>query len=206
MYQKIFAMMYDPVMYGLEEKLLREKRKFLLKDVKSPVLEIGFGTGANFCFYPNNILLYLLEKSPYMIEQFKKKNSNMNFSKHMILKGRIDVDLDFSQLPKFSSIVSTLVLCSVQDLEKALNNIYNLLDSNGTFFVMEHIHSKNKIYKNFQNMIAPIWKLMGDGCHINRNTDQILKQYFYAVYEEYFLWGVDFYLAKLKKQIDIKRN
>ncbi len=201
MYEKIFAYIYDPVMNGLEEKFLKEKRKILLKDIQSPILEIGSGTGANLSFYPKNSKLYLIEKSPYMIKKFKEKNSIQNFSQIIILEKRIDMDINFNQFPKFSSVVSTLVLCSVKDLEKTLKNIYQLLDTNGCFYVLEHIQSKKFIYKNVQNIISPFWKLLGDGCHINRKTDQILKKYFYPVYEEYFFWGIDFYLAKLKKQL-----
>ncbi len=77
--------------------------------------------------------------------------------------------------------------------------LYQLLDKDGTLYVIEHIVSSNKFYRSFQNTISPIWKIIGDGCNINRNTDQVLKKYFRPLYEEYFFAGVDFYLAKLKK-------
>ncbi|MFN3604537.1 MAG: class I SAM-dependent methyltransferase [Leptonema sp. (in: bacteria)] len=199
MYEKIFATIYDPVMHNLENKFLREKRKTLLKDLQSPVLEIGFGTGANLDFYPNTIELYAIDKSPYMLEKFKKKIDGKSIHSYAFQE-RIDKNLNLNKLPKFSSIVSTLTLCSVQNLEKALKNIYDLLKPNGIFFVLEHIHSKTKIYGTLQNIISPFWKLIGDGCHINRKTDEEIKKFFYPDYEEYFFYGMDFYLARLKKK------
>lgn len=200
MYQKIFAHFYDPFMHNFEYKFLKEKRRFLLKNIKSPVLEIGFGTGANFDYYPDSIELYIIEKSPFMLKKFKEKNKTQKKIKLYINEGRIDKDVSYFNFPKFSSIVSTLTLCSVENLEATLKNIYHILSNDGLFYVIEHISSKKEFYKKVQNIISPVWKMIGDGCHINRNTDQILKQYFDPIYEEYFFYGVDFYLAKLKKK------
>lgn len=200
MYQKIFAQLYDPFMHNFENKFLAEKRKLLLKNLKSPVLEIGFGTGANFDFYPEFIELFVIEKSPFMLKKFKEKNKNQKNLKLYIQEGRIDKDISSFNFPKFFSVVSTLTLCSVENLEKALKNIYYLLNEDGIFYIIEHIASKKRLYRNIQNIISPMWKIIGDGCHINRNTDEILKQYFEPIYEEYFFYGVDFYFAKLKKR------
>ncbi|MCS7204147.1 MAG: methyltransferase domain-containing protein [Leptospiraceae bacterium] len=199
-YSKIFSHLYDPVMQGLEKGVLHEKRKFLLRDVEMPVLEIGFGTGANYFAYQDraDLNLTVIERSPFMIEKFYKKfPKNQNV---VIYVDSIENEALIKSLPKFKSIVSTLTLCSVSNLEKSIRNVLFSLSDDGTFYVMEHIRSDKKLYGKFQDVISPAWKLIGDGCHINRETDKVLKQFFYPLFEEYFFAGVDFYLAKLKKR------
>ncbi len=198
-YSKLFATFYDPVMKSLENKILNLKRKILLKDITYPVLEIGFGTGSNYNLYPQrfDFSLTIIEKSPYMIKKFKKKYpAHKNLQ---IIVDSIENEELIKQLPEFSSIVSTLTLCSVKNIEKTLQHLKSLLSDEGTLYIMEHIRSSKKFYGNLQDIVAPCWKIIGDGCNLNRKTDILLKQYFVPVYEEYFFYGVDFYIAKMKK-------
>lgn len=200
MYSKIFSHFYDPVMGILENKILKEKRKFLLQEVKPPVLEIGAGTGANLPFYDfsPNFHLTIIEKSPYMVKQIKKKFPD-RIDKIQFIIDSIENKQLISQLPRFNTIVSTLTLCSVGNLELVIEHLKQLLHNNGKLLIIEHIRSNHRFYGTFQDVIYPAWKIIGDGCHINRKIDVALKKEFYPIYEEYFFAGVDFYLAKMRK-------
>ena len=187
-------------MGSFERNVLIERRKFLLQGIKPPVLEIGAGTGANLVYYPffkKDFRLTIIEKNPFMVEKIKQKfpeiSSRINF-----IVDSIENQSLIEKLPKFNSIVSTLTLCSVNNLDLTISHIKQLLEKEGIFYLMEHIRSKKNFYGAFQDIISPGWKLIGDGCHINRNTDIVLKQTFTPIYEEYFFSGVDFYLAKMK--------
>lgn len=170
--------------------------------MQPPVLEIGFGTGANFHFYKDIQGEKVgIEKSKYMIERFRSKFKNEvdTVKIYIIPVEKILDERWVKNSTKFKTIISTLTLCSVDDLEKTLTNIKELLDSDGIFYVLEHVRSRNEMYAKFQDAIHPVWKLVGDGCNINRNTDVVLRKFFQPVEEEYFFAGIDFYMAKLRK-------
>jgi len=199
-YSRIFSHFYDPVLGSFEQHVLSERRKFLLQDITPPVLEIGAGTGVNLFYYPffnKDFRLTIIEKNPFMVEKIKQKFPEIS-SRIDFIVDSIENQSLINHLPKFNSIVSTLTLCSVNDLGLTISHIKQLLEKQGIFYLIEHIRSKKNFYGTFQDIISPGWKLIGDGCHINRNTDVVLKQAFTPIYEEYFFSGIDFYLAKMK--------
>ena len=75
----------------------------------------------------------------------------------------------------FDSVITTLVLCSVDDIELSLSEIMRVLMPGGHFYFMEHVAApEDSGLHTLQNLITPLWKRMADGCHPNRNTgDQI---------------------------------
>jgi SAM-dependent methyltransferase len=200
-YPKLFANFYDGFMQGFEKKLFK-KRKKLLSNLEGNVLGVGEGTGVNFKFYPDYVKVFSVEPSVHMLKKAKLKaagKENIIFYNY----GINDKELD-NQLEKQSmdAIVCTLVLCTITDPVLALENFKKWLKPNGKLIVMEHIHASKPLNRAFQNIINPAWKLIGDGCHLNRNTDVLIKQAgFTPVYEEYFKRTLKFHsgIFKLNK-------
>lgn len=149
-------------------EMVDSRKKELLADLEGTVLEIGPGTGANLSYYPANVKLIGLEPNPYMQEYLRKQASDA---------GR-DMDImtgvaEHIPLPDESvdAVVSTLVLCSVGNLEKSLAEIHRVLRPGGTFLFLEHVAAPEKSWlRKLQNLITPCWRWMADGCHPNRET------------------------------------
>jgi len=95
----------------------------------------------------------------------------------------------------FDAIVCTLVLCTVPNLEKTIEDFKRFLAPTGKLIIMEHIHAKENPKAMFQNIINPLWKQIGDGCNLNRKTDEKLKQKgFKPIKDTYFKHAkLDFY-------------
>lgn len=193
-YEKLFARYYDSFMENVESRI-GFRRERLLKELKGHVLEIGSGTGVNFNFYHELCNVTAIEPSLPMLEKAKLKLTQPNIRIYNYAIG----DKDLKKLkPKggFDAVVCTLVLCTVPNLEKTLLVIKELLKKNGKLIILEHIHSKHPIKSKFQTIINPIWKKVGEGCNLNRNTDEILvKNGFTMLKESYFKHGLDFYEA-----------
>jgi len=67
--------------------------------------------------------------------------------------------------------VSTLVLCSVDNLSDALTEIKRVLKPDGRFLFIEHVAAPEKsLLRSVQHGIEPLWKRMADGCHPDRET------------------------------------
>jgi len=72
--------------------------------------------------------------------------------------------------------VATLVFCSVNKPEKVIAEILRILRPGGKFIFLEHVAApKGTNLRMFQEIIKVPWKLIFDGCNVNRDTADIIK-------------------------------
>ena len=168
----------------MSNPLLSQYRQEVLAEVSGKVLEIGFGTGLNLPHYPQNIQKLTTIDA----------NSGMNkLAQKRIQVSKIRVDsriLNGENLPmpdnSFDSVVSTWTLCSIARVDQALEEIYRVLKPGGKFFFIEHGLSNEPKVQVWQNRLTPLQKIIGDGCHLNRNIKQIVEKQFNNITLEEF--------------------
>jgi ubiquinone/menaquinone biosynthesis C-methylase UbiE len=86
-------------------------------------------------------------------------------------------------------VVSTLVLCSVPQPEATLQEILRILKPGGRFVFIEHVAARRGTrLRAVQNLIQPVWSLVGDGCHPNRETWDTISQAGFAQTEIEHFW------------------
>ena len=174
--QKIFPYLLD---WSLSDSTFNQYRQEVLAEVEGEVLEIGFGTGLNLSFYPDEIYkLITVDNNPGVHKLAQKR----------IEKSTITVDnriLSGENLPMadntFDSVVSTWTLCSIEKVEQAVKEIYRVLKPGGKFFFIEHGLSNEPSIQAWQNRLNPIQKIIADGCHLNRNIRSLVEQQFNQV-------------------------
>ncbi|WP_066426059.1 class I SAM-dependent methyltransferase [Anabaena sp. 4-3] len=180
--QKILPYLLD---WSLSNPNLAKYRQEILAQVKGEVLEIGFGTGVNLSYYPKELQkLITVDINPGVAKLAEKR----------IQASSITVDyrvLNGESLPMkdntFDSVVSTFTLCSIAQVAAALKEIYRVLKPGGKFFFIEHGLSKDSQIQAWQNRLTPIQKVIGDGCHLNRNIRQLVEQQFdHVIIEEMY--------------------
>ena len=168
LYGRVFAALYDKIMEGPEKAMLRGQRETLLRAVSGRVLEIGGGTGANLPFYgPAVEELVITEPEEPMARRLERKLSSYS------LPARV-VSAPAEQLPfesgTFDFAVSTLVLCTVADPERALSEIHRLLRPGGRLVFLEHVLSDEPGLARWQHRLEGVQVRVGHGCHPNRAT------------------------------------
>lgn len=186
-YNRLFAKLYDRFMYGFEKGLVKNRNE-LVSGLKGKVLEVGSGTGVNFGFYNEQADVVVIEPSAPMIKVSKTKHCNCRKIEYVNI-GITDNDLfQYVDAHTFDFIISTLVLCTVDNPEKAISNYIKLLKPGGRLVVLEHIHSSSKKHKILQNLANPLWNAFSEGCNLNRNTDKlIIDGGFKPINHEYFV-------------------
>ena len=204
-WNRIFSAFYDRFMSSIERKYLDSRRKRLISGLSGKIFEVGVGTGVNFKYYKNDIILTGIEPSPYMIAQAVKRKdiliSPEKITLHNIGCGSNEMD-QLIEPESIDAIVCTLVLCTIPDPVKALNNFMRILKPGGKLIILEHIRSHRSLGAKVQDFINPVWKIIGDGCHLNRATDQMLKDAgFRLLQEENFNIGIPFYEAVFEKHM-----
>jgi ubiquinone/menaquinone biosynthesis C-methylase UbiE len=70
----------------------------------------------------------------------------------------------------FDAIVSTLVLCTVDDPTRALAEIRRLLKPGGQFLFLEHVRSDDPGLARWQDRLHGVQVRLAYGCHCNRRT------------------------------------
>lgn len=199
-YKKLFARFYDSFMRGTERGLYK-KRKALIEPLRGRILEVGSGTGINYQFYSSEAEIFALDPNKSMLTRAANKapeNLSITYVHHRICDNDVETYIKQHSL---DAIVSTLVLCSVPDPEKAIERFKYWLKPNGKLIILEHIHAENKLNQRLQNIINPLWSSFSDGCNLNRNTDVLIKQGgFTPIKSEYFVqslrWILGVYVLK----------
>ena len=167
---RIFAAMYDRMMKGTEDAGLRERRAAVVGRARGRVLEIGAGTGLNLDHYgPEVTELVLTEPEAPMARRLRAKAT----------KGEI-VEAGADRLPfpddSFDTVVSTLVLCTVPDQDRAIAEIKRVLKPGGQLLFIEHVRSHDVKLAKWQDRVLPVWRFVGHGCHPNRDTAAALTR------------------------------
>ena len=192
-YQKLFASKYDSFMTNVEITF-HPIREELIGALEGDILDVGSGTGVNFEHFNTNANVIAVEPSSFMLEKSKAKlPGKAKITTYNI--GVTDEAMD-SIIAKHSLdyIVCTLVLCTIPDQDLALKKFKEWLKPTGKLIILEHIHAEKNPNKWLQNIVNPVWKVVGDGCNLNRDTDVLIKETGFKVESErYFKQSLRFY-------------
>lgn len=162
-----FAAFWD-LMVKLESPKERQARRELAGAARGRVLEVGCGNGANFPYYGEAMSeLIASDPDPFMLERAEKAAAK---SDRRIEIRQASADALPFEDESFDTVICTLVLCSVPDQAKALAEIERVLKLGGQLRFLEHVRYKNRFGALAQDLVTPVWRWMGAGCHPNRDT------------------------------------
>lgn len=179
----IFEFLYDTLMQPIELMGIQKLRQTLLQKAVGHVLEVGAGSGANFPYYPANTTVTALEPSPLLRRRASAKA--IALPNLQVISGTAEA-LPFAD-EQFDTVVSTLVLCSVDDLDLAIREMHRVLKPGGRLLLLEHIASHHPVDLTVQKAINPAWMKMFGKCHLDRQTVQAVQKLFPETTERYYL-------------------
>ncbi len=76
----------------------------------------------------------------------------------------------------FDTVVSTLVLCTVPDQQRAIAEIRRVLKPGGQLLFIEHVRSDDPKTAKWQDRLHRPWHFVGHGCNCNRDTAEALTR------------------------------
>jgi ubiquinone/menaquinone biosynthesis C-methylase UbiE len=170
---RIFAAVYDRMASVGERAGMADMRAELLREASGRTLEIGAGTGLNLPHYTQAVTeLVLTEPDPFMARRLRKRLSADPPSPAEVEV----VEAAAEHLPfedhSFDTVVSTLVLCSVEAPDRAVAEIVRVLDHpTGRLLCVEHVRSPDsRRLAHWQDRLERPWGWFTGGCHPNRDT------------------------------------
>jgi ubiquinone/menaquinone biosynthesis C-methylase UbiE len=161
----VFPWVLDRVM---DNGVFRRVRREALAPVSGRVLEIGLGTGLNLPFYPGSVHRIVgVDSNPGVarLAQRRAAEHDMEIEHHRLSAERLPFDS-----ASFDTVVSTFTLCSIPDVQLALAEVRRVLRPEGEFVFLEHGLSPEPAVARWQRRLNPAWKIVGDGCHLDRDT------------------------------------
>jgi ubiquinone/menaquinone biosynthesis C-methylase UbiE len=162
-YPRIFAALYDLSFARGERAGMADRRRRLLAVAQGRVLEIGAGTGLNLPYYTDAVSeLVLTEPEAPMARRLARRAGDRE-----IVTARAEA-LPFEDA-SFDTVVSTLVLCTVEDPGRALAEARRVLRPGGRLLFIEHVRAEGALAR-WQDRLEGVWRHIGNGCHANRDT------------------------------------
>jgi ubiquinone/menaquinone biosynthesis C-methylase UbiE len=170
---RVIAALYDRMTAAQEREGLAARRRELLANARGRVLEVGAGTGINLEYYAAEIEeLVLVEPEPAMVRKLERRVREVGRDARIEESGA--EALPFPD-DSFDAVVCTLVLCSVDDPRRALDELRRVLRPGGSFFFLEHVRSDDPRTARLQNRVNPIWHFVANGCNCNRPTLALIE-------------------------------
>jgi ubiquinone/menaquinone biosynthesis C-methylase UbiE len=147
---------------------VEEHKRALFGTLEGDVLEIGPGAGRSLRYFRGGARWLGIEPNVFAHEHLLRE------------AGRLGMEVEVragtaERLPvadaSMDAVASSLVLCSVTDLEAALREIVRVLRPGGRFVFIEHVAAPRGTWmRRFQRLMRAPQRVIGDGCHPDRET------------------------------------
>ena len=174
----VFPRVYDCVM---DRPHWAKYRQAQLAPAAGEILEIGVGTGLNLPHYPEHVRrIVTVDPNPGMNRKLQRRIDQCGIT----VDQRV---LSSEQLPfpadSFDCVVSTMTLCSIPDVRRALSELYRVLKPNGNMLFLEHgICPDEKIAKR-QRRWDWLQRIFADGCTLTLDVADVLASQPFASVE-----------------------
>ena len=164
----VFAAMYDRISRRGEASGMGRRRAELIANARGRTLEIGAGTGANAPYYGNDLEeLILAEPFEPMRRRLERKLRDSGSSARTLDASAEPIPLEDESL---DTVVSTLVLCTVDFPDRALAEAARVLRPGGQLLFIEHVRAPSPRMARWQDRMETPWRHFAAGCRCNRAT------------------------------------
>jgi SAM-dependent methyltransferase len=137
------------------------------------VVEIGPGAGPNLAYLPPAARYVAFEPNRFMHPHLARAARAAGLAAEIRTLPAERLDLPDSSA---DAVVCTLVLCSVADPRTVLAHVRRVLRPGGVFLFIEHVAAPHgSCLRRVQRALRPAWRLLGDGCEPDRETDAAIE-------------------------------
>ena len=166
-----------------------KQREKIVPEAEGVVLEIGCGSGANFDLYdPSKVKhLYAIEPAEGMVKRAQRTWSDAQRETPCDIHccGAEAIPLDDKSV---DTAVVTFVLCTIPDWQAALDELRRVLKPGGKVLFSEHGLAPDEGVAKWQRRVEPVWKRLAGGCHLTRDTKEMLTQSGFAVEDHHTMY------------------
>lgn len=151
----------------LGRPFLARYRHDLLAKAAGSILEIGFGTGLNLAHYPEHVRrITTVDPSVDMhrLAQQRIRQTGIAVDNRVLSSERLPFEDN-----TFDCVVSTFTLCSIENVDQALREVYRVLKPCGRFLFLEHGLCPERGVQQWQRRLNWLEMRLADGCRLDRD-------------------------------------
>ena len=153
---------------GHEPESLRRLRVANLAGLTGRVLEVGAGTGTNFAHYPAGVTEVIAIEPERRLAEVARAAAAVAPVPVIVSTAAIE---EFSTDQSFDAVVCSLVLCSVDDPDSVVRELYSMLKPGGELRYLEHVAGVGLRGTLQKAADATVWPRLLGNCHTHRNTE-----------------------------------
>lgn len=169
---RINAWFFD-ALDGHMHGMLGARKAALFAGLPLRVVELGAGTGANMRYLAPGTELVAIEPNPFMHERLARRAAEHRIA--LELRAESAARLPFAD-GSVDAIISSLVLCSVDDVHDVLAEVKRVLRPGGTFRCIEHVAAPTRGFVHaVQRLVARPWRWFFEGCHTHRRIGEAIE-------------------------------
>ena len=168
-----FNSAFFDVMGGYINWLMRHPKSTTFSGLPQTVVELGAGAGANMRYLPPGTHLIAIEPNRYMHTRLRRaaRSRGIDLEIRSVVGERID-------LPDASvdAVISSLVLCSVRDVDAVLAETRRVLRPGGRFSFAEHVAATSGTPTRVaQRVVRRPWAWLFEGCSCERDLTTLIQ-------------------------------
>lgn len=163
----LFARLWT-AMSGHEPESLRRLRVANLAGLTGRVLEVGAGTGTNFEYYPVGVTEVIALEPERRLAEVAREAAAAAPVPVIVSTATIE---EFGAEESFDAVVCSLVLCSVDDPDDVVRQLYSMLKPGGELRYLEHVAGVGMRATLQKVADATVWPRLLGNCHTHRNTE-----------------------------------
>jgi ubiquinone/menaquinone biosynthesis C-methylase UbiE len=159
--------LYDLLLGQAERGRFGRWRRWLSGAARGRTLDLGAGTGRNLPWLPADAAAVACDPDALNLAAARRRSPSTP-----LVRCRAEA-LPFRD-GAFATVLSGMVLCSVDDVPAALAEVRRVLAPGGTLRALEHVRARSPLGGRLQDLVTPGWKLVSGGCRPNRDTEAVL--------------------------------
>jgi ubiquinone/menaquinone biosynthesis C-methylase UbiE len=151
-----------------------KSKRMLFKNHPPSVVEIGSGAGANMRYLKPGTKLVAIEPNIHMHKNLMKRAQKYGIDLEIKTVTGETIDLPDNSC---TFVISTLVLCTVDNPKACVDQIKRILSPGGVFVFVEHVKAKDGSFLSvIQELMHRPWHWFFEGCNTNRDTQALLEE------------------------------
>jgi ubiquinone/menaquinone biosynthesis C-methylase UbiE len=176
-------------------KEARPQRQRVCEGLAGEVVEVGFGSGLNVPYYPAEVTRVTAVEPAgvgWKLAEKRRRESSIPVERAGLEAERLPFPDD-----SFDAALSTWTMCTIPDIDSALQELRRVLKPGGELHFVEHGLAPDENVQRWQHRFNPVQQRLFGGCNLNRPIADLVKRNGFAISEldRYYEKGAPKFLA-----------